>query len=63
MFGLQVCLQKCAIVLGSCSFRESRGKSREKSREKSGSTVRPAERSGSPTAVGEFVFLLSARES
>jgi len=31
-------MQECAIVLGSCSFRERR----EKSREKSGSTVRPA---------------------
>ena len=38
MFGKALRMQECAIVLGSCSFRESR----EKSREKSGSTLRPA---------------------
>ena len=37
-FGKALRMQECAIVLGSCSFRESR----EKSREKRGSTVGPA---------------------
>jgi len=36
-FGKALQRQECAIVLGSCSFRESR----EKSREKGGRAVRP----------------------
>jgi len=47
-------MQECAIVLGSCSFRESR--------EKSGSTLRLAGRSWKPGGVKVFIFLLVSRE-
>ena len=47
-------MQECAIVLGTCSFRESR--------EKSGSTVRSAGRSWKLGGGTVFVFLLVSRE-
>ena len=47
-------MQECAIVLGSCSFRESRGKS--------GSTVRLAGQNWKPGGGKVFVFLLVSRE-
>jgi len=47
-------MQKCAIVLGSCSFRESR--------EKSGSTVKSARKRWKPGGAKVFIFLLVSRE-
>ena len=47
-------MQECAIVLGSCSLRESRGKS--------GSTVRLAGKSWKPGGGKVFVFLLVSGE-
>ena len=48
-FGKALRMQECAIVFGSCSFRESR--------EKSGSTVRSAGKSWKPGGGKVFVFL------
>jgi len=53
-FGKALRMQECAIVLGSCSFRESR--------EKSGSTVRSAGKSWKPGGGKVIVFLLVSRE-
>jgi len=47
-------MQECAIVLGSCRFRESP--------EESGSTVRPAWKGWKPGGGKVFVFLLVSRE-
>jgi len=47
-------MQECAIILGSCSFRESR--------EKSGSTVRSTGKSWKPGGGKAFVFLLISRQ-
>jgi len=52
-FGKVSRMQECAIVLGSCSFRESR--------EKSGSTVRLAGQSWKPGGGNVFVSLLVGR--
>jgi len=47
-------MRECAIVLGSCSFRESR--------EKSGRTVRLAGKGWRPSGGKVFVFLLVSWE-
>jgi len=52
-FGKALRMQECPIVLGSCSFRESR--------EESGSTVRPAWKSWKLGGGKVFVFLLVSR--
>jgi len=57
-FGKALRMQECAIILGSCSFRERREKRREKSR----STVRPACESWEPGGRKVFVFVLVSRE-
>ena len=53
-FGKALRMQECAIVLGSCSFRESR--------EKSGSTVRSAGAGWKPGGGKVFDFLLVSQE-
>jgi len=53
-FGKALRIKECAIVFGSCSFRESR--------EKSGSTVRSTGRSWKPGGGKVIVFLLVSRE-
>jgi len=52
-FGKALRMEECAIVLGSCSFRESR--------EKSGSTVRSAGQSWKPGGGNVSVSLLVSR--
>jgi len=47
-------MQECAMVLGSCSFRESR--------EQSGSAVRSTGKSWKPGGGRVFVLLLVSRE-
>jgi len=54
-FGKALRKQEYAIVLGSCSLRESR--------EKSKSTVRSSRKSWKSRGMKVFVFLLLARES
>jgi len=53
-FGKALRIQECAIVLGLCSFRESR--------EKGGSTVRSAGKSWKPEGGKAFVFPLVGHE-
>jgi len=54
-FGKVLRMREYAIVLGSCSFFESR--------EKSGSTARSAGKSWKPVGGKVFVFFLSVRKS
>ena len=53
-FGKGLRMQECAMVLGSCSFRESR--------EQSGSAVRSTGKSWKPGGGRVFVLLLVSRE-